>query len=318
MIRINREKTPAPDSLTEQDGAGPKEKRSNVEGYQDYLKKKSADPTSVAEKYEFKFRAYGRREVRTALVALFHGKCAYCEKRFAATQPPDVEHWRPKGRIKLEDGEELLGYYWLAAEWDNLLPSCIDCNRARKQEVALGAGEGETETLGKQDQFPIWREADRWRKPEDEQAVEEHPLLLHPYFDDPTEVLGFTKEGVAHARTEPLELPAGPTVEERAEASIRVYALNRLSLVNERRATVMRIERIKTTIVLLMEAMKQLAAEPETPAIKLVEECVQQVIDQELRELATYLDDSSEFAGLARERIEKFFDALKHVPAAGA
>ncbi|MEF9674035.1 hypothetical protein QNM99_25505 [Pseudomonas sp. PCH446] len=43
----------------------------------------------------------------------------------------DVEHYRPKGAVS-EDASHP-GYWWVAMDWDNLLPSCIDCNRKRKQ-----------------------------------------------------------------------------------------------------------------------------------------------------------------------------------------
>lgn len=54
-------------------------------------------------------------------------KCAYCERFYKL----DVEHYRPKGEIRGVDNELLsnTGYYWLAYEWSNLLPSCISCNR---------------------------------------------------------------------------------------------------------------------------------------------------------------------------------------------
>ena len=83
-------------------------------------------------KFKFNYTAYTKKPLKKALTVLFHGKCAYCESRYAGSQPMDVEHWRPKGKVETANGE-YPGYYWLAATWANLLPSCIDCNRSRKQ-----------------------------------------------------------------------------------------------------------------------------------------------------------------------------------------
>ena len=46
-----------------------------------------------------------------------------------------MEHYRPKARVSTEQGDKP-GYYWLAARWENLLPSCTDCNSPRKQVMA--------------------------------------------------------------------------------------------------------------------------------------------------------------------------------------
>src|SRR4051794_32743307 len=76
------------------------------------------------------YRVYRADEIKQALNEAFGFKCAYCESFYEATAPVDVEHYRPKGEIVTSTGRTLRpGYYWLAAEWGNLLPSCIDCNR---------------------------------------------------------------------------------------------------------------------------------------------------------------------------------------------
>ncbi len=89
------------------------------------------------------------------LLELFHQKCAYCECVITANQPGDVEHYRPKGRIRELPGKvvkvrihgediEHPGYWWLAYDWSNLLPSCIDCNRRRRHgDEGVEAGKAE-------------------------------------------------------------------------------------------------------------------------------------------------------------------------------
>jgi uncharacterized protein (TIGR02646 family) len=76
--------------------------------------------------------------VKAALDAMFHGKCAYCEFMYIGGMPVDIEHFRPKGAVIVGGKMRKPGYYWLAAKWENLLPSCIDCNRKRDQELQDG------------------------------------------------------------------------------------------------------------------------------------------------------------------------------------
>jgi hypothetical protein len=126
MIHIDRSRVPVPPSLLD---AGVKERERATAFY--------ADPGNQSN--SFPFKAYKADDVVAALEQLFRGKCAYCESSYAQTQPADIEHFRPKGAVMIERPGERPhrrkpGYYWLAAEWDNLLPSCIDCNRARTQD----------------------------------------------------------------------------------------------------------------------------------------------------------------------------------------
>ena len=99
----------------------------------------------------FTFAAYKDDEVKAALNAAFDLKCAYCESFFGATQPLDVEHFRPKGGVEINGSVMPRLYFWLAAAWGNLLPSCIDCNRRRTQNL-VGVG---VAAAGKLNQFPI-------------------------------------------------------------------------------------------------------------------------------------------------------------------
>jgi len=53
--------------------------------------------------------------IRDWLFAQFYGKCWYSEARESVSSY-HVDHFRPKGAIRDEDGE---GYWWLAFEWTN-------------------------------------------------------------------------------------------------------------------------------------------------------------------------------------------------------
>ena len=132
------------------------------------------------------FTAYKAPDIRAALEVAFGGKCAYCETFYASTQPVAIEHFRPKGEVTIDGKRTPPGYYWLASEWTNLLPSCTDCNSPRRQDLP---GLDKAVTAGKANAFPLASEASRAAKPGEEKS--ERRLLLHPYFDFPEKHLEF-------------------------------------------------------------------------------------------------------------------------------
>lgn len=77
---------------------------------------------------------YKAAEVRAALRACYHNKCAYCEKDLRDHDQP-IDHYRPKARRRQEKGDPLvaadIGYFWLAFSWDNLQLVCNQCNRSK-------------------------------------------------------------------------------------------------------------------------------------------------------------------------------------------
>ena len=158
-------------------------------------------------------RTYSR--VRDKLNEYYHYKCAYCEMGGGKV---DIEHYRPKGKVK-EDAAHS-GYYWLAYEWSNLLPSCKDCNR-----------EG-----GKKTMFPV--SGNRVTQPtflpngklnkkdcqvDHTYLLEEQPNLLHPEIDDPKIHLTFK----IAPKCEGIDLGF---VTNRGEETIRICDLNRKEL----------------------------------------------------------------------------------------
>lgn len=124
------------------------------------------------------YKAYKNPDVRAALEEAFGGKCAYCETFYAATQPVAIEHYRPKGGVTIDGKRVPPGYYWLASDWLNLLPSCTDCNSPRRQDLP-----DQSRTAGKANAFPLASEASRAKAPGEEKR--EKRLLLHPYRDFP-------------------------------------------------------------------------------------------------------------------------------------
>lgn len=62
---------------------------------------------------------YHHSGVKQALVAMFHGKCAYCESKITVVTYGAIEHFRPKSQ-----------YTDLTFAWENFLLSCDVCNDA--------------------------------------------------------------------------------------------------------------------------------------------------------------------------------------------
>lgn len=60
---------------------------------------------------------YKNRAIKDAIVAMFHGKCAYCESKISHIAYGHIEHFKPKSTFPE-----------LTFEWTNLLLSCPICN----------------------------------------------------------------------------------------------------------------------------------------------------------------------------------------------
>jgi 5-methylcytosine-specific restriction endonuclease McrA len=138
------------------------------------------------EKIEISKR-YKQKEIKEKYFisknAPFYGRCAYCEAPIADFQFGDIEHFRPKKGVKDADGKIIYfkddrgdkildkagkpiphsGYYWLAYEWTNLLPTCQVCNRPKNTC------------------FPVI--GNHAQSPGDE--AKEQPLLINPISDRP-------------------------------------------------------------------------------------------------------------------------------------
>ena len=161
----------------------------------------------------FDFRVYRSSEVRETLNELFYGKCAYCEVALLSVEDGDVELFRPKWSVA--ERPDHPGYWWLAADWNNLLISCRSCSRER-----VHAGE----RTGKADRFPLDDETRRGWGPGEE--LGEEPLLLDPCLDNPEDHLVFDEHGVVASYSA------------RGQASISILSLNRPELVGNRLAAI--------------------------------------------------------------------------------
>jgi uncharacterized protein (TIGR02646 family) len=243
----------------------------------------------------FDFAAYALPEVKAALDAWTGRRCAYCEAYYGATQPQDTEHYRPKGRIETDAGRIQPGYWWLAADWDNLLPSCIDCNRIQWHRFA----DGSLHRSGKGELFPLADEAIRATAMGAE--VHETPLLLDPCRDEPSEFLQFVEDG-GFSIARPLDADTASLLARRARASIDIYGLNRPGLVNLRTTDLGRVKLSLRHVVRLARLLD--AATPEEQAE------IERDFDDEIRFLRRSATGENGFAGMSRPLIEPVFARL--------
>ena len=213
---------------------------------------------------------YGAPQVRMALERLFRSKCAYCETTILEGSF-DVDHFRPKKRVK--ERADHPGYYWLTYKWENLYPSCQNCNR-RLWGKPQWSDPTRGSAGGKQNQFPLSNESSRALGPTDD-VNRELRLLLDPCHDLPEEVLGYYPNGQAFALGD----------DSRANSTIRAFNFRNRQRLRERRGQVM------ADVQHLLEQIS-IAEQDENTNVRIV---------KGLRELLNQrLEPSAEYAGAAR------------------
>ncbi|MBJ2126590.1 hypothetical protein [Flavobacterium sp. IB48] len=271
---INIVRTPAPDFLVDQNGKWFKE---TVRAIEHYTNKNEGS---------FEFKLYNDTKVKDELKKIFV-KCAYCESSYGAVYDGDVEHFRPKGRIK-EKNPATPGYYWLANNWDNLFLACQHCNQRRKHILY---GETDENGYGKLDQFPLVSEADRLINHEDHDLVftteENSRLLIDPCKDDPR--IHFNYEN-----TEAVIIP----LTNKAIASVNVYVLQRPLLVKER----------KVQMLKLFGQIKCVMRELERLNRDVNDQVQKDIFTEEFNRLMEYADGKAVYAGMCRFFINRFLE----------
>lgn len=185
----------------------------------------SKDPYSVIIEDLYK-RDSVRKTVFFSTKGSFRGKCAFCQISLES-HFPDIEHFRPKKGVTDENDKIIeiqddsggyrkhQGYYWLAYDWKNLLPSCNKCNRP--------TSEGK---MGKRNRFPV---AGTHATGPDDSLEAEDAYLLHPIYDHPEDHLTVDLE------KDDAEWMLIPTTR-RGEMTIEILSLNRRSDLREERA----------------------------------------------------------------------------------
>jgi len=185
---------------------------------------------------------------------VFHKKCAYCETHIGeARQPGHADHYRPKGRVNYRETPDREckkyiraqtedynftpptvidhpGYFWLAYNWKNLLPTCHECNsgKGKREQFPIQAimhqlnsqlKASEVAQL-KEEAIPSKKTNDLYYlEPEDLDELE-GPKLLHPYFTRaPSDYIEFDQAGSIRPRASEGEMA------EMAKYSISAYNL---------------------------------------------------------------------------------------------
>lgn len=142
---------------------------------------------------------------KASLADAYYKRCAYCEDFAIGTASGDVEHYRPKKRIRRlnqdhvgKEKEHLInisgrkyidgcttGYWWLAYDWNNYLLSCPPCNQKWKSDL-----------------FPVKNDTNVTTRPLISNHHHEVPLLINPTDTDPDEHLQFEENGMVIGLTD--------------------------------------------------------------------------------------------------------------------
>ena len=287
MISIKRDSVEIPEILRDGSAKLKKELDAAIAHY--------SDPANTKA---FKFKVYSSPTVKATLIKMGDGKCAYCESDILVTYVGDIEHFRPKGEIEelKASGNSKPGYYWLAADWDNLLLSCRNCNQKSKQQTAT---DDRLNSLGKMNQFPLFDEAKRVRTHEGDMNEEETVrLLLNPCIENPEE---YFKYNINSGVIQPKKQEEFP--KQRALASVKVFGLQRVPLVHAREKKAVQILKQMTRVERRYKDLLRSIDDEDDDIVERQEE-----LDWEIEELHGFLDPKEQYLGLARQMIGEFME----------
>ncbi len=288
MIKVDRSQVSKPSALDKKNKAGKTETERAIEHY--------TSPTFDGTT-NFDFKIYSDSEVKQALINLFKGKCAYCESTFLHVYSGDVEHFRPKGEIEEASPHKKPGYYWLAADWDNLLLSCRNCNQKLSHYLY---GIGTKKTMGKMNQFPLSDLTKYIRKHDNVNGIadeEPHRLLLNPCIDNPEDHLEYGDEGVIRPKKD-----EGGNKSVMAEKSIDVYVLQRMYLVQSREKKLIEIQAQIQRVKEATENYNDIIGSPDTTKKFYFE----RILKREMEGLKKFLNPKEEYVGMARQVVGEF------------
>ncbi|NVK64997.1 MAG: hypothetical protein HWE22_10440 [Flavobacteriales bacterium] len=249
------------------------------------------------------YTVYSDKEVRKALIKMFHGKCAYCESKITSIYNGDIEHFRPKAGYT-NSGEPITkpGYYWLASDWDNLLFSCPFCNQTNSHEI-IENGQLKEIVLGKLNQFPLLTETYRLNSThggiyisdhttyiEHHKKEESERLLVKPCTDEVEKHFKYNENGTISPNFKLNDFEKN-----KAQTSIRVYGLQRLALVQAREAKVIQIKAQLRRVEQAIENFNKYLDTSEEERT-----WFEGILRQELIELKSFTDKNQEYSGLAK------------------
>jgi uncharacterized protein (TIGR02646 family) len=214
------------------------------------------------------------KEVKEALQVLYNDKCAYCECSTDFGAYLEIEHYRPKKRVKGEVRHK--GYYWLTYEWSNLLLICQKCNKAKLDNFPL-------EPTGKRVMKPAAINKKYFRA-NSKIFKAEKPLLLHPEIDEPAEHFIFRPNGKMKGVTK------------YGRRTVKICKLNRKPLVLERKKIVDHfLNRIRCILISVNKGNRQYSTFKEDIKYLLVDLLLLQDPRQPYSDFACFTLENFEF-----------------------
>jgi hypothetical protein len=224
-------------------------------------------------------------EVLAALRSIVGNKCWYSETHLEGADP-NVDHFRPKGRVREVDPElnntkkTSDGYWWLAFDQQNYRLAAMHANQRRIDKNTAG---------GKWDYFPIRggrsTEGTPWPN------IHEDILALDPCAAIDVALLAFDPDGnPCPARTNDKE--PDPRDVERVKATVWLYHLNKKEISNRRRDYVQDIRKDLKKADADFQLWDRYSANPDLQA--------RASFDQKIAEIKTKLSDRAAFAGAKR------------------
>lgn len=257
------------------------------------------------------FSVYSNDEVRSQLMKMFHGKCAYCESPITAIYNGDIEHFRPKGGYNDVSGKLVKpGYFWLASEWENLLLACPHCNQTNTHVISENGINTKEIVLGKHNQFPLLKEKNRLKynhgkiyfidsnKYKEAFDKEENDrLLLKPCLDNVDAYFEYNDVGVIKASSTITGME-----KLRAETSIDVYALQRIGLNRAREEKVIEIKAQIKRVEKIIDKINKSENLSDANKADLKEE-----LRDEMIILRKFMNPDKPYSGMAIFIINKYF-----------
>jgi uncharacterized protein (TIGR02646 family) len=180
------------------------------------------DSISSIGTHRYSTSVYRHISVLKELEKLYNSKCGFCESDPSAGSALQVEHYRPKDKLK-NNPIPHLGYYWLGYEWTNLTYACAKCNRGKSSNFPLKS------TGIRVFSHPVdFNGSPNYSRflITDSDLVNEEPLIFNPEIKDPSLYFFFGESGRIFPKNNCEE----------AKETIKKCGLNRKPLVLARRA----------------------------------------------------------------------------------
>jgi len=293
LIKVVRP-TEIPKTLIKEHAPGGRLEKA-IKAYSDYFATLGEDG-GEKDKYKkiHEFLKYDELDVKQKLTEMFHDKCAYCESFYSVTGLLEIEHFRPKAQVQQARSvpNSRTGYYWLAWDWNNLLPSCHNCNCAMYHYVVGGEDPEVLVLRGKGNLFPLLVEDTRIIHHENKDSLStEIPLLLNPCEDDPQKYLEFSNDGHIYPKENKDEHDY-----KKGYWSIVTYGLDRRALFVDRNLTA---NYIVKQIGRVRRCMTKWVIDPNNQS--LAEE-----LKQERDDLFDYMKPERKYSLMASQIIHRF------------